>query len=161
MAYWLIIPTFALCAVLAALLFYLRLRRRRQEFLQLRLLAGQERLLGEEIERRMAILDDLDQEGLQTQRQRAEESLDQLHMDLIERQAHLLNFEDLVHLRQCKLQLLATRGADLEAPPSPPPEAPSSPPESPGQHQDRNQLEDQLRSRISQLKKGRKPGKEP
>ena len=158
MAYWLIIPTSALCVLLAVLFVYLRLRRRRQEFLQLRLLAGQERLLGEEIERHMAMLDNGDHERLEAQCQRAGESLDQLNMDLIERQAHLLNFEDLVHLQQCKLQILTARDAEREISPSLPPETPAASSQSPDPYQDRSQLEGQLLSRISQLQKGQKPG---
>ncbi|MFA6108230.1 MAG: hypothetical protein WDA75_05605 [Candidatus Latescibacterota bacterium] len=82
------------------------LRRRRREKLELRLLAGRERLLGDELEACLAALEELDDGRVATARASAEEALNGLHTRLVERQAHLLNYEDLVHLQECKIEAL-------------------------------------------------------
>lgn len=82
------------------------LRRRRQEKLELRLLAGRERLLGDELEACLAALEELDDGRIDAARASAEEALNGLHVRLVERQAHLLNYEDLVHLQECKIEAL-------------------------------------------------------
>lgn len=119
----------------------------------MRLLVGREKLLGEELERHRERLRAFDQNGLDALRQRAETTCDDLHMQLIERQAYLLSCEDLVHLKDCKKNLLLSR---LEAAPTPSPLSPSpqSPtPASPPPHQDRTQLENQLLSQIGDRQK--------
>lgn len=95
------------------------LRRRRQERLELRLLAGRERLLGDEIEACLAALEEQDGERVATARAAAETALDGLHTKSMERQAHLLNYEDLVHLQQCKIEAL--QAARLAPPAAPKP----------------------------------------
>lgn len=152
---WLIPVAIPLCALLAVLVFFQRLRRQKQERLELRLLAGREKLLGEELERHRERLQTFDQNGLDALRQRAEATCDDLHMQLIERQAYLLSCEDLAHLQNCKIDLLTTRieAAQTSPPPSSSASAPSptSTPSSPPQ--DRTQLESQLLSQIGDRQK--------
>ena len=106
-------------------------------------------------------------QNLKAQHDDALEALDQLHLLLVERQAHLLNSEDLIHLQNYKISVLKAIFADdiadhLEVPnpavtavPPPTTEASSS------QKQDRANVEDQLLSKISQLNKGKTAEKKP
>ena len=147
---------FAIFASLAgagmiALFFYLGGRRRRQKRLELRLLAGRQRLLGEELERCTADLQEFDQEELAALRQEAENALDQLHVALIERQAHLLNYEDLAHLQQCKIDILDAACAEIEA--VPPPSSHEPAPTPPPPRKERSELENQLLDKINRLHK--------
>ena len=91
----------------------LRTRQRRSNRLQLRLLAGRRRLLGEEIETRGLRLAELDPEELATHRSLADASLDGIHVALLEREAHLQNLQDLAHLQQHKLAVLRRRYEEL------------------------------------------------
>jgi hypothetical protein len=96
-------------AILAAL----RIRHRRNNRLQLRLLAGRRRLLGEEIDTRSRRLDELDPEELAAQQNVADVALDGLHMDLLKREAQLQNLQELAHLQQRKLAVLQRRREEL------------------------------------------------
>jgi hypothetical protein len=178
-------------AVLAAVLatvslsvFLYRRHRRKQERLQLRLVAGRGHLLGEELAQAMARLALVDQAGLESGRAQAAAALDQLHMALLERQAHLQSYEELARLQGRKAVLMGTSWefeaqAPLPfAPPEPPPRAPlqrppaspspaptGPPPSRPGSSapRDRQQLENQLLNRIEELQQSqeaarRRPG---
>jgi hypothetical protein len=96
-------------SILAAL----RIRHRRNNRLQLRLLAGRRRLLGEEIDTRSRRLDELDPEELAAQQNVADVALDGLHMDLLKREAQLQNLQELAHLQQHKLAVLQRRREEL------------------------------------------------
>jgi len=146
MVTWSIAALLALVALLALLALY-RARRRRSERLQLRLLAGRSHLLGEEIAQRLEELEELERRDQESRA--AEEALNHLHLLLVERQAHLQNCEDLVHLQERKLSHLA------EAPPSPPArERPAAVPPSPAQR--RSQAEEELLRQIEALNKQRR-----
>ena len=149
---WLVPLAIPLCALLGVLFFFQRFRRQKQERLELRLLVGREKLLGEEVERHRERLRTFDQNSLDALRQQAETTCDDLHMQLIERQAYLLSCEDLAHLQDCKINLLLSR---LETAPTPPPSSPSPQSPSPASPppQDRTQLENQLLSQIGDRQK--------
>lgn len=125
MPIWIIIiATLLSLALLLALGLFLLARQRKAERLELRLASGRRQLLGQELASYLAELDELDQDAITALRQDAESSLDQLHIALVERQVHLLNYEDMVHLQQCKIDLLTARAlspveAPLEEPPPP------------------------------------------
>ena len=133
-------------------------RLRKQRRTRLRLLAGQQRVLGEEISRRQEQLGEFGSGSLVSGREAAAAALDQLHVAVVERQAHLMNCEDLAHLLDCKIQALAERLVHLdgEADTSTTPEAIGAPSPTPErtsgrqERRDRGQLEDELRARISQ-----------
>ena len=148
----LIIFAIIVCGGLIALFFYLGRRWSRKKRLELRLLAGRQQLLGEELERCTADLQEFDQEELAALRQEAENALGQLHVQLIERQAHLLNYEDLAHLQQCKIDILDAAGAQLEEAPLPSSHEPTPTP--PPQRKERSELENQLLDKINRLHKG-------
>jgi len=150
MTIWLIAIAAFSCTGLGVLIFYLRMRRRKQERLELRLLAGRGKLIGEELDYRLKLLQTFDQEELAALRQEAENALDQLQVALVERQAHLLNYEDLAHLQQCKIDILGGAREDLEDVPSLPAVEPAPAPSPPGK--DRTQLEDELLEKISKLR---------
>lgn len=130
------------------------LRQRRAERLRLRLVAGQSHLLSAQLAQRQEDLERLDLEPLEDLRAEAATSLDELHVLLIERQAHLQNCEDLVHLQQQKMDWLA------KASKSPPPARPSRPAReakpAAAAPQRRNHLEDQLLRQIEDLNKQRR-----
>ncbi len=99
-------------AVLAVVAVLLVLHHRRQQRLELRLLAGRERLLSEEMAACQAALTETDGSRRNTARATAEAALDALHTRLAERQAHLLNYEDLIRLQECRLEaMVAARQA--------------------------------------------------
>lgn len=152
MAIWFFAPLLAMGVALALLVLY-RARRRKKQRLQLRLLAGKSHLLSAEIAHCLEELERLDQEGADEARAAAEEALDQFHVLLVERQAHLQNCEDLVHLQQRKLAYLGEEAPRAAAAPARRP-ATASPP-SPAQR--RTQLEDQLLRQIEELNKQRNP----
>ena len=151
MIYLAIIAVAILGSALLSSFRYLKRRQRRQRSLELRLLAGQERLLEEEIELRHELLSEFDLKNLERNRQQAEEVLNRLQIAFVDRQARLLSCADLVHLQQLKLAVLNTRCAALGDLPSPEPspEPSTSPP------QNRTQLEEQLRASINQLRQDR------
>lgn len=106
-------------AVPAALAFaHWRLQKR--DRIRLRLHAGRRRLLGEEIERRAAELVQYDESLLAPARFDADRALDELHVAMMDREAHVLNCQDLAHLQRHKIavqeqtlaQLLAREMAD-------------------------------------------------
>ena len=118
-----------------------------------------------------AELDELDEEAIAAKRHEAEYALDQLHNALVERQAHLLNYEDMAHLQQCKIDLLSTVAlAPSEA--TPPTEPKKRRPERsqrefkqptaserPTEGRDRTTIEGDLLDKINQLQGRKKPKK--
>jgi hypothetical protein len=91
----------------------LRIRRRRDNRLQLRLLAGRRRLLGEEIGSYSGRLAALDPEELAADRRTADGILDNVHIALLDREAHLLNLQELANLQRHKLAVLQRRRDEL------------------------------------------------
>ena len=85
---------------------YLRSKKRRRR--DLRLAAGQSKLLGDQISERLSLLDQYEP----TLRSEAEHALDLLQVELIDRQAHLLNFEDLAMLQRYKLEIQESPARD-------------------------------------------------
>ena len=144
---------FGLGSALGLVVLYL-LRQRRAERLRLRLVAGQRHLLSAQLAQRLEDLERLEGEPLDELQGEAAAALDELHVLMIERQAHLQNCEDLVHLQQQKMSWLA-KAPKLPPPPRPSrqtkPAAASTPPA-----QRRNLLEDQLLRQIEDLNKQRR-----
>ncbi len=133
------------------------LRQRRAERLRLRLVAGQSHLLSAQLAQRQTDLEQLEMEPLDELRDEAAAALDALHVQLIERQAHLQNCEDLVHLQRQKMSWLAQapKLPPPARPPRPAPETKPAPPSTPPV-QRRNHLEDQLLRQIDDLNKQRR-----
>lgn len=140
----------------AAILYHLR--QRRSARLRLRLLAGQSHLLSAQLAQRLEELERLDQSALAQLQEETSGILDDLHILLIERQAHLQNCEDLIHLQKQKVAWLATapkpspqRAAKgrRETRPQATAPAPLPPPR-------RDQLEDHLLRQIDDLNKKRR-----
>lgn len=122
---WLI-PAAIAAIGLTALVAAVQIRRRRSNRLQLRLLAGQRRLLGDEIARRCEDLASLNGDGLDTCQREGEAQLGIVHTRLLDRQAHLQNLEDLARMQRHKIAILQRRGEEIaagratgEAPPDP------------------------------------------
>ena len=105
---WIVITTLLVLALILGCGLLLLARQRKNERTKLRLLTGRRQLLSRELDACFAELDALDEGAIATRRQEAEAALNQLHVTLVERQAHLLNYEDMAHLQQCKIDLLAT-----------------------------------------------------
>ena len=163
MTSWFLAAVLLCCAGLSAFILY-RMHRHKQERLELRLLTGRSRLLEEEVAQHLEALQSFDQEAFDAQRQKAENALNQMHLFLIERQAHLLNYEDLINLQHYKINILtsASDHALKDLSPSSGPDIaldsePYSEPAAP--RQDRASLEDQLLNKISQLNKKRRDEK--
>jgi hypothetical protein len=116
---WILPVAFAIIGIVAVLV-ALRTRHRRNNRMQLRLLAGRRRLLGEEMETRSQRLADLDPELLANQRRLAEATIDELHMALLDREAHLQILQDLAGLQQHKIAVLEHRCRYLSSSISPP-----------------------------------------
>lgn len=168
---WFIVAA-VLCGASLGALFVWRLHRAKQDRVSLRLLTGRSRLLAEEIAHHSSALQNFDQQGLSLLRQQAQQALDHLHLLLVERQAHLLNYGELARLQDRKITRL---GATTEPPPpvsppaeSAPPIPPSEPtrPSNPGSEsspppRDRASIEDQLLSRIGELREPRPARKSP
>ena len=108
---WIVITTLLVLALILGCGLLLLARQRKNERTKLRLLTGRRQLLSRELDACFAELDALDEGTIATRRQEAEAALNQLHVALVERQAHLLNYEDMAHLQQCKIDLLATSPA--------------------------------------------------
>ena len=164
---WFFSVILILCVGLGTAFFYLRIRRQKKNRLELRLLAGRSRLLEEEIAHNLEILQNFAQQTLNTQQHESLDALDQLHLLLVERQAHLLNSEDLIHLQDYKISILKAilddDASDRLAPPSPeviPDPTPLTEPPPP-HHRDRANVENQLLGKISQLNKGKSAEKKP
>jgi hypothetical protein len=128
------------------------LRQRRAERLRLRLVAGQSHLLSAQLAQRLADLERLEGEG--ELRAEAAASLDELHALLVERQAHLQNCEDLVHLQRQKISWLAQ--APVPPPPASPARARQAPKPAAPPPRRRDDLEDQLLRQIDELNKRRR-----
>ena len=154
-----LITFFASTAALALLiLWYLRRQKYRQT--QLRLLGGRRHILDEEIAAQTALLQAIDSRHLENLCEQAKSALDELNISLVERQAHLLNYADLAHLQEYKIQLYdgdinntsssPTSGhSDGEEENAAPPPSPL-PKENP---QGRPQIENQLLKKIGQINK--------
>jgi hypothetical protein len=131
------------------------LRQRRAERLRLRLVSGQSHLLSAQLAQRLADLEQLEQEPFAELHAEAAGALDELHALLIERQAHLQNCEDLVHLQRQKVSWLAQAPRTAPAPAkSRQAKAAQAPPPPPAQRRDH--LEDQLLRQIEDLNKQRR-----
>lgn len=101
-------------AVPAALAFaHWRLQKR--DRLQLRLLRGRRKLLGEEIERRTSELIQHSDELLAPARFDADRALDELHVAMMDRHAHILNCQDLARLQVHKIAIQEHNLAQLLA----------------------------------------------
>ena len=105
---WVIITTLLVLTLILGCGLLLLARQRKNERIELRLLTGRHQLLSSELDACFAELDALNEGAIATRRQEAEVALDQLHVALVERQAHLLNYEDMAHLQQYKIDLLTT-----------------------------------------------------
>ena len=150
---WLIAAVLLCGAGLYAGSLSLRERRARADGVQLRLLAGRSQLLEEEIERRTEDLAGLDSGELTEHRHLAESAVDQLHALAIERQAHLLNFEDLIHLQQQKIgHVEAAMDASAPAPASARPAERAPDTDFAEPLRDRADVESDLLSKIGQLR---------
>lgn len=172
---WIIIVTLLVLALLLALGLFLLARQRKRTRLELRLASGRRQLFGRELQIYLAELDELDEENIAAKRQEAENALDQLHITLVERQAHLLNYEDMAHLQQCKIDMLSTVAlSPTEALPetTPPTEPQRRRPERsqrefkqptaserPAEGRDRTTIEGDLLDKIHQLHGRKKPKK--
>ena len=143
--------------VLGAMLVFAYLRSKKRRRRDLRLAAGQSKLLGDQISERLSLLDQYEP----TLRSEAEHALDMLQVELIDRQAHLLNFEDLAMLQRYKLEIQESTARDcasqrLVRPPALPDEREiATPPAS------RTELEDQLLEKINQLNRAPKKPRRP
>ena len=154
---WIITTTLLVLALILACGLLLLARQRKNERTEFRLLAGRLQLLSRELDACFAELEALDEEAMATRRHEAGRKLDLLHVALVERQAHLLNCEDLAHLQQCKIALLATP----PAPPDPPIEFEDPPADQrpthratqprPEEARDRSAIEGDLLKKISEL----------
>ena len=165
---WIIITTLGSLALVLALGLYLLARQRQRQRLELRLLPGRRQLWEQELASYLQEFAALDQKGIAALRQEAESSLDQLQITLVERQAHLLNCEDMTHLQQCKIDLLAATSTsqpqtaipELVPEPDPPIARPKPARETRRvDTRDRSQIESNLLDRISQLQDRKKPKK--
>lgn len=129
--------------------------------MRLRLLSGHGALLGDELDRRMRDMEEIDTASLGAARAQADLGLDELHADLLDRQAHLQNCEDLAFLQRQKLAVLARSLAAASTDSSPrmgregspldsfsPPEAERGTP-----LEQRSRIESDLLQRIEDLQK--------
>ncbi len=174
---WIIIAVLlTLASILALGLFFLA-RQRKRDRVELRLATGRRGLLNRELESYLTELDELDADIITTKYQEAASALDQLHIALVERQAHLLNYEDMVHLQKCKIDVITGALNLPEDPPEDLPPAassrprPASIPNSTSQDKksttqdpydegrDRSTIESDLIDKINQLQNLRKPKK--
>lgn len=137
-----------------ALIAALRLRRNRSDRLQLRLLAGRRRLLGDELADRCQRLTDLGADGARQLSLQAEAAVDRIHMGLLDREAHLQNLADLADLQRHKIAVLRRQLVLGPQPPGdggpPPIPAGREGPPADGIVERRERLEDQLLERIQQ-----------
>ncbi len=155
------LPVLAGCAIAAGtmiLVMVLISLQRRRRLIRLRLAAGQQFLLEDEITHCCNQLAQLDTGELEQSRETASQALAQIQIALVERQVHLMVGEELLQLldrRVGRLNRLLTDGAVAE---SAVPEAEQRTPArsgryGPGSSQPparRSQLERMLRDRISQ-----------
>lgn len=138
----------AIIGVSLSLLTLWQIRRRRQNRLALRVLAGRRRLLGEEVDQRLQELAQFDDDELVQQTLAATGIVDHVHVGLLEQQARLQNLEDLAHLQRHKIAVLAHHLAEAPAFLAPEEEpADETAQETPAS---RETLEDDLLGRIGQ-----------
>ena len=142
---------------LGAVLVFGYLRGKKQRRRDLRLVAGQSRLLGDQISKRLSLLDQYEP----ALRAEAEHSLDMLQVALIDRQAHLLNFEDLATLQRYKLEIQESTARECASQASVRPRAPSENEEIATPPASRAELEDQLLEKINQLNSSPKKRRRP
>ncbi|MFC1526944.1 hypothetical protein ACFL6X_09070 [Candidatus Latescibacterota bacterium] len=90
---------------------YLQQRRR----VRLRLVKGKSALLAQDLEQAVSSLEELQEEGLAAVTEEASRALDELHASLLDRQAHLQNYEDLARLQQHKIAILVRATGDAAA----------------------------------------------
>ena len=174
---WIIIAVLLTLALILALGLFFLARQRKRDRVELRLATGRRGLLNRELETYLTELDELDADIITTKCQEAASALDQIHIALVERQAHLLNYEDMVHLQKCKIDMIT--GAlnlpeelpeDLSPPASNRPR-PTSTPSTTSQDKksttqdpydeapDRSTIESDLIDKINQLQNRRKTKK--
>ncbi len=155
---WILPAAFAAIGLVAGLAAW-RIRRRRSNRLQLRLLAGRRRLLGEEIDSRDERLAEFDAQELATHRRAADGILDGIHMVLLDREAHLQNLQELAALQSHKLAVLQRRYEELPSLPSedPYPAAGKNASKSGPILESREALEDQFLDIIQQRDETPKP----
>ena len=143
-------------ALFAGLVLLSRWWRRRLR-LKLRLISGKAHLLGEQIEARCHDLECFDLNRLESLRATADTGINRLHVFLLDRQAHLQNYEDLLHLQRHKLaiQLRAASefpSADGELPAETGEEQPAPPPRrATTMVEHREQIEEGLLDKIKQI----------
>ena len=111
---FLLIGLVALAVVLALLFGWRRMRHRRTR-IQLRLLAGRSRLLAEELTDRSGELE-TGFDKIESACAAARNSLDQLQVAILDRQAQLQNYEDLASLQRHKLAVLEYAQRQLPEP---------------------------------------------
>ena len=160
---WIMLPSLlgaASVLLIASVLLRRFITKRRR--LRLRLLSGHSSLLGDEVERRTGSLGELDAARLDDARATAEAGLNDLHADLLDRQAHLQNYEDLAFLQGQKLTVLErslsearsdtgeTAGSVSQADAAALAATPETGRETPLEHRDR--LESDLLQRIEDLR---------
>lgn len=147
-----------LAALLLLSLLLIGRRRRvvRRWSRDLRLCTGRRQLLDEELARVEDALASFDVAGLELLVVAAARSLDELHVAVTERQAHLLNCEDLVNLQQLKLEALEY-GFRQDVASRDPRARPPAGREEPPAPRKRSHLEDQLLGQIGRRQTGRRP----
>ena len=145
-------------ALFAALVLVSRWRRRRLR-LRLRLISGKGHLLGEEIAARCHDLERFDVDRLESLRATADAGVNGLHVFLLDRQAHLQNYEDLLHLQRHKLAIQSRAASEIpsandelpggttEEQPAPPP----PPPRATTLVEHREQIEEGLLDKIKEI----------
>jgi hypothetical protein len=101
----LIIVLVLVSVTIPAALAFVHWRLQKRDRIQLRLHRGRSRLLGEEIEQRAAELIRYDDEMLAPARFDADRALDELHVAMMDRHAHVLNSQDLAHLQRHKIAI--------------------------------------------------------
>lgn len=138
-------------------------RKKKRLRTQLRLLRGRRHILSEEISLQMALIQAADNRYLDVISQRANDSLDALNVALVERQAHLLNYADLAHLQDYKIQLYEGDMNDSSTSPTPscsdtnekivtaPPVRAPNDADSKEVAKNRSQIENQLLKKIEQI----------
>ena len=152
-------------ATLACLVLWF-VRKRRCLQVQLRLLRGRRHILDEEISAQAESIQASDSSNrLDIMSQQANNALDILNVALVERQAHLLNFSDLAHLQDYKIQMYEGDIDDSSTAPVPRrfdtnEESAAAPPvkypnNTAGKEvpKNRKQIENQLLNKIGQINK--------
>lgn len=150
-------------ALIILILWYIRKLKYRQT--QLRLLRGRRHILDQQISAQTAAIQAIDGSRIDALRKQADGALDALNVELVERQAHLLNYADLVHLQDYKIQLCNGEINESSTPPPLPTDTkkgadtiPRKNREEPSREEapkGRNQIENQLLKKIGQINKGK------